>query len=80
MTVETIRATIDLERTMLMSLQGTVASPVLSQHCQSAWKYLEDCESFCVDGASPASLEQAAHFLQMAIAQRRAVEDYIRKW
>lgn len=80
MTIETIRATIDLERIMLISLQGKVSSPVLKQQCQTAWKYLEDCESFCLDGASPASLEQAAQFLQMAIGQRRAVEDYVRKW
>lgn len=80
MKLETIRATIDLERIMLVSVQGKITSPVLRQHCRSAWKYLEDSESFCLEGASPTSLEQAAQFLQMAIAQRRAVEDYVRKW
>ena len=80
MKLETIQATVELERTLLVSLQDKITSPLLKQHCRSAWKYLEDCEFFCIDGTSPACLEQATKLLQMAIDQRRSIEDYVKKW
>jgi len=81
MKLETIQATLELERTLLASLQEKITSPLLKQHCQSALNYLNDCECLCFGGGTSADcVEQATMFLQAAIDQRRSVEDYVSKW
>lgn len=79
MKLETIQATLELERTLLASLQEKITSPLLKQLCQSAWNYLNDCECLCF-GTSADCVEQATMFLQAAIDERRSVEDYVSKW
>jgi hypothetical protein len=78
-----IKAILDAERSSIATLDGDIKSPYLKRRLQAASFTLDDVEQFCFrDGLDRPleALEFARTFINIAVSQRKAVQDMIDKF